>query len=109
MADLLPLSVCSSAVKLTTEDEGFSLHLVDGDGERSFCVRVEFATPFAAVPVVHVGLSGFDVDHCDSARLRVEVAAVTATGFEIVLTTWRATKVYGADVSWFAIGTPQLT
>lgn len=107
MADLLPLSVCSSVVNVTIEDEGFSLHVVDGEGERSFRVSVEFAAPFAGIPVVHVGLAGFDVDHCDSARLHAKAEAITATGFEIVLTTWRATKVYGAAVSWFAIGTPQ--
>jgi hypothetical protein len=107
MSDVLPLSICSSLAKFGSDDEGFLLHIADGhDGERSFRARVDFVNPFAAPPLVHVGLSGFDIDNGDTARLRVHAEAISATGFELVLTTWRRTLVYGAETSWLAIGLP---
>lgn len=104
MADLLPLSVCSSIAKYSCEDDGFALHVAEGDGERVFRARVDFTVAFALTPLVHVGLAGFDIDRDDTARLRVHAEAITTSGFEVVLTTWRGTRVYGATVSWLAIG-----
>jgi hypothetical protein len=106
MNDLLPLSICSSLAKFGTDDDGFQLHVVDGDGDRSFRARIDFATPFAAPPLVHVAISGFDVDHGDTARLRVNAEAISPASFDLVLTTWRGTKVYSAITSWLAIGQP---
>jgi hypothetical protein len=107
MSDLLPLSICSSVAKFGRDDEGFTLHVADGDeGERAFRRRIDFASPFAGPPVVHVSVSGFDIDNWDTARLRVHAEAISATGFELVLTTWRMTKVYSAESSWLAIGLP---
>jgi hypothetical protein len=107
MSDLLPLSICSSIAKFSQEDPGFSLHIAQGDDEeRVFRARIDFASPFAGPPVVHVGISSFDIDHCDTARLRVRAEAISATGFELVLTTWRNTKVYSAETSWLAVGLP---
>jgi hypothetical protein len=104
MPDLLPLSVCSSITKYSCDDEGFALHVAEGDGERVFRARVDFTVAFAVVPLVHVGLAGFDIDRDDTARLHVRAEAITTSGFDVVLTTWRRTRVYGATVSWLAIG-----
>jgi hypothetical protein len=104
MSDLLPLSVRSSIAQYTCDDPGFTLHVVEGDGERVFRAHVEFATVFAVTPLVHVGLAGFDIDRDDTARLQVRAEAITTSGFDVVLTTWRRTRVYGAAVSWLAIG-----
>jgi hypothetical protein len=107
MSDLLPLSICSSLARFGSDDEGFLLHLADGeDGDRVFRAPIHFASPFAAPPVVHVGITGFDVDNGDTARLRVHAEAISATGFELVVTTWRRTRVYSAETSWLAIGLP---
>ena len=104
MADLLPLSVRSSIASYSCEDEGFALHVAEGDDERIFRARVHFTVAFAVTPVVHVGLAGFDIDRDDTARLHVHAEAITTGGFDVVLTTWRRTRVYGATVSWLAIG-----
>lgn len=104
MADLLPISVCSSVVKVSAKHDGYSLHHAEGDDERTFRVRVEFATPFGVVPVVHVGLAGLDIDHCDSARLHLQAENITASGFDMTFVTWRGTRVYAAAASWIAIG-----
>jgi H-type lectin domain len=107
MSDLLPLSICSSLARFGSDDEGFVLHIVgDDDGERAFRARIDFASPFAGPPVVHVGISGFDIDNRDTARLRVHAEAISPTGFELVITTWRRTTVYSAETSWLAIGLP---
>jgi hypothetical protein len=77
-----------------------------GDAERVFRARITFATAFAVTPLVHVAVSGFDIDHGDTARLRVAAEAITPTGFDLVLTTWLGTKVYSAEAAWIAIGQP---
>jgi hypothetical protein len=38
--------------------------------------------------------------------LRVQAEDISASGFDLVLTTWRMTKVYSAEASWLAIGLP---
>jgi hypothetical protein len=106
MSEVLPLSICSSLAKFGSDDEGFLLHIAADEDERFFRARIEFVSPFAAPPLVHVGLSGFDIDNGDTARLRVHAEAISSTGFELVLTTWRRTRVYGAETSWLAIGLP---
>jgi hypothetical protein len=107
VSNLLPLSICSSLAKFGSDDEGFLLHIPSGsDVERAFRARIDFASPFAGPPVVHVGISGFDIDNGDTGRLRVHAEAISATGFELVLTTWRGTTVYSAETSWLAIGLP---
>lgn len=104
MSELHPLATCSSVASYSLEDEGFALHIVDTHENRTFRAHIAFEVGFAATPLVHVGLAGFDIDHTDSARLRVHAESITASGFDVVLTTWAGTRVYGASVSWLAIG-----
>src|SRR5262245_35082294 len=104
MSNLLPLSVLSSIAKYSCDDPGFTLHVVEAAGGLVFRARVEFTAAFAVTPLVHVALAGFHIDRDDTARLLVHAEAISTTGFEVVLTTWRRTRVYGATVSWLAIG-----
>jgi H-type lectin domain len=107
MSDVLPLSIVSSVARFGSDHEDFSLHIADGDdGVREFRAHIDFVNPFAAPPLVHASLSGFDIDNWDTARLRVHVEDISATGFDLVLSTWRRTKVYSAETSWLAIGLP---
>ena len=104
MSALLPLSVRSSIARYSCDDPGFTLHVLEGDGERVFRAHVAFDNVFAVTPVVHVALAGFDIDRDDTARLLVHAEAISTDGFDVVLTTWRRTRVYGATVSWMAVG-----
>jgi hypothetical protein len=104
MADLHPLFVCSSVVKVSAETDGFDLHQVGDARERTFQTRVAFASPFYDTPVVHAALAGLDIDNSDTARISVGATNVDATGFDLVVTTWLGTRVYAAQVSWLAIG-----
>ncbi len=71
---------------------------------RFFVVDVVFASSFASAPVVHLGLTGFDVDQHESARLTVKVGQITESGFQAVISTWSTTRVYAVEFSWLAIG-----
>jgi hypothetical protein len=71
---------------------------------RTFVSNVMFDMPFSNTPIVHVGLSGFDMDQRDSARISVGAEAITSTGFDMRIKTWQNTRVYKVEVSWIALG-----
>ncbi len=74
------------------------------DDVRTFRTAVVFATPFASIPVVQLGLTGFDLDQRDSARITLQAENITATGFEAVISTWAGTRVFAVEFNWLAIG-----
>lgn len=104
--DLLPLQFLSSSVFVGNETEGWTLDEETSEeaGERSFTVAIEFSTPFTTTPVVHLGLTGFDVDQASSARLRLHAVDVSPFGFTGRITTWRSTRVYSVEFQWLAVG-----
>jgi H-type lectin domain len=75
------------------------------EGKRFFQSKVAFNSPFRDVPLVHVGITGFDISNHDSARLTAHVTNISRDGFDIVLSTWLATRLWRTDVTWLAIGT----
>jgi len=104
MSDLVPLQIASAVVTLGHDLDGWSLHAQSDCELRAFEHEVAFAQPFAAPPVVHVGLAGFDVSNQDAARVRVRVTSTHAGGFTLCVETWLHTQVWGVEVSWLAVG-----
>lgn len=104
--EYLPWKVLSADVNLGVGTDGWILdeEVPEDAFDRAFTYEVNFAAPFASKPVVHVGLTGFDIDRCSSARLTLAVERVTTDGFIVRLTTWRSSRVYGARFQWIAIG-----
>lgn len=76
----------------------------EADDVRTFRTAVVFATPFASIPVVQLGLTGFDLDQRDSGRITLQAENITATGFEAVISTWAGTRVFAVEFNWLAIG-----
>ena len=101
-----PWNILSSTVGVGLLTEGWTLAepVTDPDTARSFTVEVVFDTPFSATPVVQLGLSGFDLDQRESARLSVKTGAITRFGFQAVISTWSSTRVYAVEFNWLAIG-----
>ena len=103
----LPWKVLSSNLSLNVQTEGWNLACPEAGAEeeiRQFTLYVGFDTPFFEVPVVQLGLSGFDIDQRDSARLMVKAENITEFGFQATLTTWAGSRVYAAELNWIAIG-----
>ena len=76
----------------------------DQDQIRVVRVAVSFSAPFDTSPVVHLGLTGFDIDQRDTSRLKLTATGITETGFTAEIATWRETRIYSVDFSWLAIG-----
>jgi hypothetical protein len=74
------------------------------DEVRVFRFPVRFDTPFKAPPVVHLGLTGFDIDQRDTSRLLLSAKDITKHGFTAEVVTWRETRVYSVAFSWLALG-----
>ena len=104
--DLLPWNLLSASVLVGTETEGWNLAEPHGEDspERSFAVEVFFASPFTTIPVVHLGLTGFDLEQHSSARVLLTAEQVTEQGFVARITTWRSSRVYAVSFNWMAVG-----
>lgn len=102
----VPWKVLSSHVAASVLTEGWNLATVDPDMEeiRTFSVEVFFDSPFLSVPVVQLGLTGFDIDQRDSSRISIKADGITESGFQALITTWANTRVYAVELNWFAIG-----
>ena len=102
-----PWKTLAATVHLSSTIEGWTLATPAPKTEadtRTFRVPVAFGSPFDHIPVVHVGLTGFDLDQRDSSRLRLNVVEISTTGFVVEISTWRETRVYAVDFSWLALG-----
>jgi hypothetical protein len=102
----LPWKVLSSHAGVGVLTEGWTLDTVSAetDDVRTFITEIVFATPFASIPVVQLGLTGFDLDQRDSARITLKAENITTTGFQAVISTWAATRVFAVEFNWLAIG-----
>jgi hypothetical protein len=106
-SSMLPWKTLSASLQVGVLTEGWNLATPSTDGAdevRTFRFTVYFTAPFEAPPVVHLGLTGFDLDQRDSNRLSLRTADITATGFVAEISTWRDTRVYSVEFSWLALG-----
>lgn len=104
---MLPWKSLSASLQVGVLTDGWNLAKPPTDGAeeaRIFRYTVYFANPFETPPVVHLGLTGFDIDQRDSNRLSLRTAEITATGFVAEISTWRDTRVYSVEFSWLAVG-----
>lgn len=106
-SSLMPLTMSSAIIEFDQFTPDWSLAQLSEEGvsePRSFTAHVDFDTPFGNVPIVHVGISGFDIDNCDTSRLSVRTSSISPTGFDLVIQTWLTTRVYKVEISWLALG-----
>ena len=97
----------SATVNIGTLTDGWTLATPPAEADdqmRVFRFVVYFSAPFDAPPVVHLGLTGFDLDQRDAGRLMLTATEITGTGFIAEIATWRETRVYSAAFSWLALG-----
>ena len=102
---VVPLSMSAGVNRFGAEDPGWPfMGPPSKRNNRIFTARIEFERAFANPPIVHLGLTGFDISNGDWARLEVRVGAIDATGFEVIAETWYATQIWSFRVSWLALG-----
>ena len=101
-----PWKSLSATARVGTLTDGWTLATPSDGSEatRVFRFAVYFSAPFVAPPLVHLGLTGFDIDQRDASRLTLTATEITPTGFIAEFTTWRETRVYSATFSWLALG-----
>lgn len=83
------------------EDDG---PMWTGTGARAQRQAVRFDTPFETAPVVHVGLSMWDIAGDSNQRIDVSAVEIDAAGFVIELKSWGDTRIARARADWLAIG-----
>lgn len=109
-AETVPWKLLAATVGVGVLTDGWNLAEAPHEEEpdpadvRKFSTDVSFASPFAAPPVVHLGLTGFDLEEHSSARLTLAAESITPFGFRVTIATWRASRVYAVEFSWLAVG-----
>jgi hypothetical protein len=102
-----PWKSLSASLQVGVLTEGWNLNEPSADSDevpRVFRFTVFFAAPFDASPVVHLGLTGFDLDQRDSNRLSLRATEISPVSFVAEIATWRDTRVYSVEFSWLALG-----
>lgn len=105
-ASPVPWKVLSSHLGVGVLTQGWTLDIVypHSENSRHFAVDVAFDSPFSSIPVVHLGLTGFDIDRRESARVTLKAENITESGFQAVISTWNASRVFSVEFHWLAIG-----
>lgn len=75
-----------------------------GEGSRVRSQWIAFDQRFAAMPVVHVSLTLWDMDSAHNVRADLAAENISEAGFDAVFRTWLDTKVARVRISWIAIG-----
>lgn len=104
---MLPWKTLSASLQIGVLTEGWTLASPPSESTedaRVFRYTVYFSTPFEAPPVVHLGLTGFDLDQRDSNRLTIVATEITNVSFVAEVSTWRDTRVYSVAFGWLALG-----
>lgn len=104
MSNIVPLAMISAVTSLDSSLDGWTLLDVPASEPRVFRYDVAFDQPFPARPLVHLSISGIDVENHDCARLRAHPVDIRPDGFTIHLETWLNTRIWSVDVSWLAVG-----
>jgi hypothetical protein len=102
----IPWKVLASDIGVGILTDGWTLDVPDAGitDSREFLVDIVFASSFAVAPVVQLGLTGFDIDQRDTSRITLKAQNITESGFQAVIATWAATRVYSVEFNWLAIG-----
>ena len=79
-------------------------YMWDGEGDRHVRQAIYFETPFHALPLVAVSVSGIDASRAQNQRFHVKAENITCFGFDLVFITWGDTKIARACASWTATG-----
>lgn len=76
-----------------------------GEGAREFRLNIAFRDGgFIDPPLVHVGMTMWDMDQKTNQRVDIAAENISATGFEIVFRTWGDTRVARVRADWIAMG-----
>lgn len=75
-----------------------------GDGDRVRRKFVEFDEPFRTSPMVHVGISLWDVNRQSNFRADISAENVSRTGFDLVFRTWGDSQIARISMNWIAFG-----
>tara|TARA_R110002012_G_scaffold90404_1_gene221059 strand:- start:844 stop:1197 length:354 start_codon:yes stop_codon:yes gene_type:complete len=75
-----------------------------GSGPREYSKFVAFRQSFLSPPLVHLGISMWDISNRANARADIQTGSIKPEGFTVIFRTWGDSKVARIRVSWLAMG-----
>ena len=73
-----------------------------GSGVRTYRKYIKFDPDLSGTVNVVVGLTHLDSGNAAGLRISADAQNIDREGFELVLTTWADTAIYGVGCSWVA-------
>ncbi|WP_437894469.1 H-type lectin domain-containing protein [Sorangium sp. So ce124] len=74
----------------------------DGSGPRVFRKTILVGLPYGGGVAAHASIAHINIDNNAVARLDVGTENVTTKSFDVVISTWADTRIYGVAVTWIA-------
>ena len=84
----------------------FDTDMKNGSGERSSVETISFNQNLKHIPTVLTSISGLNTDSDFNSRIEAKAENITTTGFDLVMRTWRHSKVLFIKVNWIALSKP---
>ena len=75
-----------------------------GSGPREYRQQVRFSQKYSGKPMVHVGLTMWDIERGENQRVDIRAEEITPEGFVIVFATWGNTHIARVRTDWLSIG-----
>ncbi|WP_437333308.1 H-type lectin domain-containing protein [Sorangium sp. So ce394] len=86
---------------INTNDPEFA-QFGSGSGLRVYRRTIEFSLPQSGGVAAQAAIGHIDIGHDSAPRLEVRTENVTSKSFDVIISTWLDTRVYGAAVVWIA-------
>ncbi len=74
----------------------------NGTGLRVDYRRVNFVSPFAEIPRIHIGIAAIDANYGRNLRFDVLAGDINRNGFSVYVRTWGDSIIHQVDASWIA-------
>ncbi len=79
--------------------------LQDGYTDKRVITPIKFAKPFESIPTLLPTIDAFSFEDSPESTLHVWAENITEDGADIVVRTWRTSKIYFVNIHWLALET----
>ena len=76
--------------------------MMDGRGERSVTIHINFDKKYEKIPKVMVSISLLDTEKNTNLRINVYAEHINTSGFDLIIYTWDDTRIFRIKATWIS-------